>query len=243
MIKRFTSLALGLVLGLALLLGLAIQPAAAQKKIPVNLRVVTNKGKIIFDRTVRTGTAKIKPTSTCPTLGGRLGPARTVSGPTAAGLVYQASRQFQPLRPLRIADSDYGFGVCGIGGTMAKGEGWWVLHHNYTMAPTGAETLKLKRGDSVLYYYSKSWRDTTPEPLFLKAPTKVKKGARVKVRVLKYDATGKRTPVGNAKVSGASGALTDAKGYTTLTIGGKTRLVARQGSLIPSNRVYVSIRK
>ncbi len=243
MTNRITSPAVGLLLGMALLLGLAAQPAAAAKKIPVDLRVVTNKGKIVFDGKVNTGTAKIKPNSTCPTLNGRLGPARTVTGATGLGLLYQASLKYKALRPLRISDSDFGFGVCGIGGTMAQGEGWWVLRHNYKDAMTGAEGLKLKRGDSVLFYYSKSWQDTTPDSLFLKAPAKVKKGAKVKVRVFSYDATGKRTPVQNAKISGAKGALTDAKGFTTLTIARKTKLVARQGSLIPSNRVKVAIRK
>ena len=61
MTKRITSPVLGLLLGLALMLGLAAGPANAAKKIPVNLRVVTNSGKIVFDRTVNTGTAKIKP--------------------------------------------------------------------------------------------------------------------------------------------------------------------------------------
>ncbi len=243
MTNRFTSPAVGLLLGLALLLGFVAQPATAVNKIPVNLRVVTDTGKIIFDRTVPTGTAKIKSNSTCPTLGGELRPARTISGPTALGLLYQASLRYKALRPLKLSDGDFGFGVCGIGGTMAKGEGWWVLRHNYRDAASGAEALKVKRGDSVLFYYSSSWKNTNPDSLFLKAPVKVKKGAKVKVRVFKYDGTGKRTPAPNAKVSGASGARTDAQGYTTLTITGKTKLVAREGNLIPSNRVHVSIRK
>lgn len=244
MTNRITKPALGLLLGLALLVGFAAQPAAAAKKVPVNLRVVTNSGKIIFDRTVPTGTATIKPTSACPTLGGRLGPARTVTGATGLGLLYQASLKYKALRPLKISDSDYGFGVCGIGGTMAKGEGWWVLRHNYKDAATGAEGLKVKRGDTVLFYYSKSWQDPTPDSLFLKAPVKAKKGAKIKVRVFQYNgATGKRAPVAGAKVSGATGSKTDAKGFTTLKITRKTKLVARQGDLVPSNRVHVSIKK
>lgn len=244
MTNRFTKPAVGLLLGLVLLLGFVSQPAAAATKIPVDLRVVTWKGKIIFDGTVKTGTAKIKPTSTCPTLGGRLGPARTIQGATALGALYQGSFQYKALRPLKISDGDLGFGICGIGGQMAAGKGWWVLRHNYKDAATGAEGVKLKRGDSVLLYYSKSWEDTTPDSLHLNAPKQAKKGAKVKVRVFKYNGTtGKRTPASNAKVSGAQGALTNAQGYTTLTITGKTRLVAREGSLIPSNRVSVSIRK
>ena len=243
MYRRFTKPAVGLLLGLVMLVGFGAQPAMAAKKVPVNLRVVTHTGKIIFDRNVATGTTKIKPNSNCPTLGGRLGPARTVPGATALGLLRQASLKFKALRPVRITDTDFGFGVCGIGGTMARGEGWWVLRHNYKDSPTGAETLRVKRGDSVLFYYSKTWREATPDSLFLKAPVKVRKGAKVRVRVFRYDAAGKRSPVAGAKISGARGAATNARGFTTLKIARKTRLVARQSGLIPSNRVYVKIRK
>jgi len=241
--NRFTSPAVGLLLGLVMLLGFASQPAAAANKIPVNLRVVTYTGKIVFDGTVKTGTAKIKPSSACPSLGGRLGPARTIAGATGIGLLSQASVQYKALRPLKISDSDFGFGICGIGGADAKGKQWWALYNNYKASMTGAEGLKLKRGDSVLFFLSKTYEQPNPNLLSLNAPTSARKGAKVKVRVFEWDASGKKSPVEGAKVSGAKGALTDAKGYTTLTITGKTKLVARQGSLVPSNRVSVSIRK
>jgi hypothetical protein len=242
MTNRITSPALGLLLGLALLLGLTAQPAAAANKVPVNLRVVTWKGKILFDKTVRTGTAKIKPNTAC--LGGEAGAARTVSGPTALGLLYQGSLQYKALRPLKLSDGDFGFGICGIAGTAATGDEWWVLWRHSKVTSTGAELTKVKRGDSILFYLAKTWKEDTPESLSLLAPrTKVKKGAKLKVRVVKYTTTGKRSPVEGAKVSGAKGALTNAKGYTTLTVAGKTRLVARQTGLIPSNRVQVTIKK
>jgi len=241
MTNRITSPAVGLLLGLAMLLGLASQPAAAANKVPANLRVVTWKGQILFDGTVDTGTAKIKPNTAC--LGGEAGPARTVAGPTALGLLYQASLQYKALRPLKISDGDFGFGICGIGGVAAKNKEWWVLRQNYKDSMTGAELTKVKRGDKILLYLSKSYEDTTPDTLVLNAPTKVSKGAKIKVRVFKFTGAGKRSVVEGAKVSGAKGALTNAQGYTTLTITGKTRLVARQGSLIPSNRVSVSIKK
>ncbi len=241
MTNRITSPALGLLLGLAMLLGLLAQPAVAADKVPANLRVVTWKGQILFDGTVKTGTAKIKPNSDC--LGGKPGPARSVSGPTALGLLYQASVQYKALRPLKLSDGDFGFAICGIGGVAAKNKEWWVLRKNYTDSMTGAELTKVKRGDSILLYLAKSYEDTTPDTLALNAPGKVRKGAKVKVRVFKYDGKGKRSVVEGAKVSGARGALTNAQGYTTLTINANTRLVARQGSLIPSNRVQVTIKK
>ena len=241
MTKRITSPAVGLLLGLAMLLGLIAQPAAAANNVPANLRVVTWKGQIIFDGTVKTGTVKIKPNSDC--LSGKAGPARTVSGPTALGLLYHASLRYKALRPLKLSDGDFGFGICGIGGKSAKNEEWWVLRTNNKDSMTGAELTKVKRGDDVLLYLAKSYNETTPNSLALNAPSKVRKGAKVKVRVFSYDGKGKKSPVEGAKVTGAKGPLTDAKGFTTLTITGKTRLVAREGSQIPSNRVNVSIKK
>jgi hypothetical protein len=221
---------------------LTTQPAAAANKVPVNLRVVTWKGKILFDKTVRTGTAKIKPNAAC--LGGEPGAARTVSGPTALGLLYQGSLRYKALRPLKLSDGDFGFGICGIAATAASGDEWWVLWRNSKVTSTGAELTKVKRGDSILFYLAKTWKEETPDSLSLLAPkTKIRKGGKLKVRVVKYTTAGKRSPVAGAKVSGASGAPTNARGYTTLTIARKTRLVARQSGLIPSNRVQVTIKK
>jgi len=241
MTKRITSPAIGLLLGLAVLLGLMAQPAVAAKKVPANLRVVTWKGKILFDGTVKTGTAKIKPNTAC--LGGEAGPARTIAGPTALGLLYQASLRYKALRPLKLSDGDFGFGICGIGGVSAKKEEWWVLRRNFRDSPSGAELTKVRRGDKILIYLSRTYNEETPNSLALNAPRKVRRGAKVKVRVFSYDAKGKRTPVEGAKVSGAKGAPTDSHGYTTLTITRRTRLVAREGSQIPSNRVKVTIKK
>lgn len=243
MTNRITKPAIGLLLGLAMLLGLFAQPATASQKIPVNLRVVTDQNRIVFDQTVRTGTANVRPNSACPTLNGRTGPARTVTGATGIGLLYQAGLQFRALRPLRISDSDFGFGVCGIGGTMAAGEGWWVLRHNYKDASTGAEGLELKRNDSVLFYYSKSWQDPTPDSLFLNAPKQVRRGANVRVRAFKYTGAGTRSPAAGVRVfGGANPVVTNARGVARVRINRRTRLVARQGGLIPSNRVPVTLR-
>ncbi|MBN8867708.1 MAG: hypothetical protein J0H98_09150 [Solirubrobacterales bacterium] len=241
MTNRITSPVVGLLLGLAMMFGLLAQPAVAANKVPANLRVVTWKGKIVFDGTVKTGTAKIKPNTDC--LGGSAGPARTVTGATALGLLYQASLRYKALRPLKLSDGDYGFGICGIGGQAAKDKEWWVLRQNYKDTMTGAETTKVKRGDKILLYLAKSYEETTPDSLFLNAPAKVRRGASVKVRVWSYDGKGKRTPAAGAKVGGAAGALTNVQGFTTLKITRRTNLVARSGSLIPSNRVRVAIRK
>lgn len=255
MTDRFTSLAPRALLGLSLLLFAAISllavpaTAPAASKVQANLRVVTWQGKILFDGKARTGTTKIKPNKAC--LGGRTGPARTVSGPTALGLLVAASKKSKSLRPLKLTDTDFGFGICGIGGANATGEQWWSLRTNYKDATVGAEGLSVKRNDDILLYLSKTYMEPTPDSLFLKAPAKVKKGKLIRVRVFSYhnefdEKSGetrlKRSPVEGAKVKGAVGP-TNAKGFARIKVTRKTRTVARKSGLIPSNRAVIKLKK
>lgn len=179
-------LVLGLTLLLALLSGAALAPgASAAGKVAANLRVVTWKGQVLYDGKVRTGSVQIKPNANC--LGGSAGAARTVTGPTAIGLLAQAARKpsgkairnavrkvgrntvkralkrAARLRPLTISDGDFGFGICGIGGNQATGEQWWSLRNNYRDSTTGAELATVKRNDSVLFYLAKTWNEPTPD--------------------------------------------------------------------------------
>lgn len=245
MSERITTLARRVLPGLLLsLVAAAIlagpTPASAANNVTANLRVVTWKGKILFDGRATAGTTRVRSNATC--LGGRIDPARTVAGPTALNLLVAASRKSKSLRPLRLTDSDYGFGICGIGGVSATGEEWWVLRTNYRDATVGAEGLTVKQNDSILLYLSRTWAEPTPDSLYLKAPAKARKGARVRVRVLSYNGAGRRRPVEGAAVKGAP-ALTDASGYTTLTVSRKTGTIARRAGLIPSNRAVIRIRR
>lgn len=239
--NRFTSTLLKLMLGVAVICTMSAGTAAAAGKIPVNLRVVSYQGKTLFDGTVKTGTAKIKPNSDC--LGGSAGPARTLTGPTALGALADASKISSALRPMKISDGDFGFGLCGFGKTLVKGENWWVLKYNHADSMLGGEATKLKKNSDVLWYLAKSYSETTPNELVLDAPKKVKKGASFKVRVFEYDGKGKRKPVEGAKLSGASAALTNAQGYTKVTLSKKTRLSATFTGTIPSNRAVINIKK
>lgn len=245
MTNRFVRPAVGLLLGLMALAGLVNLPSVASAGVPVHLRVVTHEGRILLDRNMSTGTATVRPTSSCPSLGGRTGPARTLKGATGMGLLYQASLRFKALQPLKVADSDYGFGICGIGGIMAEGQEWWSIYLNNKAATTGAEGINLKKGDSVLFFLSESWAEPNPNLLYLDAPAKVRKGATTKVRVFEYDTSGKRKPAKGAKVAleESGSVMTDSQGYARVKISSRTMIVARKGGLIPSNRVHVTIGK
>ncbi|MGK2933119.1 MAG: hypothetical protein ACSLFD_10200 [Solirubrobacterales bacterium] len=234
---------LGLVLGLSMLFAFAAAPSMAAKKVPVNLRVVTYKGKVLFDGKVRTGTAKVKPNSAC--LGGEAGPARTLTGPTGFGVLVDAAKQSRALRPLKISDGQYGFGLCGFGSTVAERVNWWALKYQHKSSSVGGELTVPKKGSSVIWYLAEDYNVIgLPDELALRAPSRAKKGSTVEVRVLAYDDKGKKSPVEGASFDGVSGEpLTNANGYAKIKITGKTRLRARSTGLIPSNHVKIAIKK
>jgi len=238
--NRFVSRFLQLMLGISLLFVFASAPASAAAKVPVNLRVVTYKGAILYDGIAKAGTSKIKPNSSC--LGGSAGKARTVTGPTALGAIADATARSAALRPFKISDGDFGFGICGFGKNVVKDENWWVFKYQHKSSMTGTEVTRVREGSDVLLYLAKSYNETTPEELVLEAPSMVRRNATVKVRVFAYNDQGKRKPVEGAKVSGTK-ALTNARGYSTVTVTRKTRLIARSNGTIPSNRAVIGIRK
>ena len=241
--NRIIKPVLGLVLGLSMLFAFSAVPAMAAKKVNVNLRVVTYKGKVLFDGKVKTGTTKVKPNTEC--LGGRTGPARTLTGPTGFGVLVDAAKQNPGLAPLKITDTDFGFGLCGFGKTVAKGVNWWALKYQHKASMVGGELTKPKEGSSVLWYLAEDYNVIgLPKELALKAPSNARVGSTVKVRVLSYDDKGKKTPVEGASFDGVSGEpLTDADGYAKIKITKKTRLRARSTGLIPSNHVKIAIKK
>jgi hypothetical protein len=241
--NRITNPVLGLVLGLVMLFAFTVAPSMAANKVPVNLRVVTYKGKVLFDGKVKTGTTKVKPNTAC--LGGETGPARTLTGPTGFGVLVDAAKQSSALRPLRVTDTDFGFGLCGFGSTVAKGVNWWAIKYQHKLSSVGGELTKAKKGSSVIWYLAEDYNVIgLPEELALKAPSKAKTGSTVKVRVLSYDDKGKKSPVEGASFDGVSGEpLTDADGYAKIKITKKTRLRARSTGLIPSNHVAIGIKK
>ncbi|MGK2954206.1 MAG: hypothetical protein ACSLFI_00830 [Solirubrobacterales bacterium] len=239
---RITKPVLGLVLGLAMLFAFAAAPAGAANKVSANLKVMTYKGKVLYDNTLKTGTAKIKPNSNC--LGGAAGKARTLNGPTAMGILSSASALAPSLRPLKISDGDFGFALCGFGSTVAKGNAYWALKYNFKSASTGGELTKVKKNSTVLWYLTEEYNPAgLPEELYLKAPSRVKQGSTVKVRVVGYNDKGRKRPVEGANFDGVSGApLTDSDGYAKIKITKKTRLRARSTGLIPSNHVAIGIK-
>jgi hypothetical protein len=228
---------------LALILVLSTAALAAAKGTRAELRVVNAAGKQLAEKTLKTGTVKVptSPKATCLGKGtGGSGKAVTVKGATALGLLAQASKSTPALRPLTVTDhflSEFGLGLCGVGGFVGKGGASWYLKVNHKNPELGGELVKLKPGDEVLWALAKY---PYPNELSLVAPSEATPGVPFEVRVFSYNDKGKRKPAAGAKVTGAP-TPTDSAGRTVVTLTGPTTLVATHGKDIPSNQVAVCV--
>ncbi len=236
---RIISLRLAAACALVAALSLTIVAGAAAKGFSAELRVVGASGKILAEKTVKSGAISVKtsPKATCfgPGTGGS-GDSVDVKANTALGLLARsAASPKSRLDPLLISDSfDFGLALCGIGGNVAKGGTSWYLKVNHRGAMVSADTAKIKAGDEVLFALAESDPKTFayPEELALVAPAKASAGKAFTVTAYSYDEKGKRKPAAGVKVTGAAG-LTAANGKTTVTVTKPRQLVATKGDLIP----------
>jgi hypothetical protein len=228
---------------LAFVFALSVTAVAVAKGTRADLRVVNAAGKSLAEETLQTGTTKLptSPKATCLGKGtGGSGKAVTVKGPTALGLLGQAAKSTPTLKPLLISDhflSEFGLGLCGIGGFVGHGGASWYLKVNHKNPELSGDAVKLKSGDEVLWALASY---PYPNELSLSAPSEAVAGTPFEVSVFSYNDKGKRKPAAGVTVSGASGP-TDAAGHATVTLATATTLVARHGKDIPSNGVAVCV--
>jgi hypothetical protein len=228
---------------LALLIVFSTASLASAKAPRVDLRVVGSGGKVLTEQFIGAKTTSIKtsPKATC--LGGGTGGSGKsvqIEGPTALGVLGQASKLTPSLRPLSITDhflSEFGLGLCGIGKSQTTKKLSWYLKVNHKNPNKGGELVKLKAGDEVLWALEPY---PYPNELVLTAPHDAEAGKPFTVSVLSYDDKGKKTPAAGVLVTGAS-APTAADGTTTVTLSAPTVLIATGGKDIPSNQVAVCI--
>jgi hypothetical protein len=216
---------------------------AAAKAPRVELRVVGSGGKVLTEQILGAKTTSIKtsPKATC--LGGGTGGSGKsvqVPGPTALGVLGQASKLTPSLRPLLVTDhflSEFGLGLCGIGKSQTTKKLSWYLKVNHKNPNKGGELVKLHPGDEVLWALEPY---PYPDELSLVAPHDAEAGKPFTVSVFSYDDKGKKTPAAGATVTGAS-APTGADGTTTVTLAAPGTLIATAGKDIPSNQVAVCL--
>jgi hypothetical protein len=227
---------------LALVLCLSAAAVAVAKGPLADLRVVDTGGAILAEDSFGAGTASVKtsPRADCfGTATGGSGRTVTVEGPTALGMLFQAARFTEKLKPLLVTDAfDFGLGLCGVGGNVVEGNGSWYLKVNHKGATVGGDSVKVRAGDEVLWYLAPGF--PYPDELWLQAPRRATTGEPFTVRVFSYDEKGRRQPAAGATVSGAQ-SPTGADGRTTVVLSKPRRLIARNGDEIPSNRAAVCI--
>jgi hypothetical protein len=224
-------------LALILLLSFVALAPAKMGGVPAELRVVGKGGKQLVQKALRTHslTAPTSRKANCFGKGtGGSGKGVKLKGASALGLLVQAARSTPALQPLTITDhflSEFGLGLCGVGGYSAAGAFSWHLKVNHKSPNLGGELVKLKPGDEVLWALVKY---PYPDELSLVAPFSAHPGVPFQVTVFSYDDKGKKKPAAGATVTGAL-TPTDAAGHTMVTLIEATELVARHGEDVPSN--------
>lgn len=219
---------------------------ALGKGFDAELRVVGKGGKVLAEKTVRTGKASLKasPAADCFGAGtGGSGKPLAIRPNTALGLLARAAQSTPTLRPLRITDAfDFGLGICGIGSSTAGGSASWYLKVNHKALAVGGDAATIRPGDEVLWALAVTEPPSFayPDELALTAPRSVTAGKPFTVRVFAYDEKGRRRPQAGATVTGATGP-TGADGRATVRLTKPRRLIARHADGIPSNRVAVCV--
>jgi hypothetical protein len=227
---------------LALIIAVCVVAPAAAKGPVASLRVVNTSGKTLAEDSfgAMTASTKASPQATCFGAGtGGSGKTVTVKGPTALGMLIQASAFTKTLKPLLITDHfSFGLGLCGVGGFSVHGEGSWYLKINHKSSQIGGDKAKVGAGDEVLWYLASTF--PYPNELVLSAPATAKAGVPFKVQVFSYDEKGKKKPAAGVKVNGAK-AKTGSDGRTTVTLNKSAKLFASDGTDIPSARESVCV--
>jgi hypothetical protein len=230
-----------------MMLALAASASSANAKAnrtAVDLRVVTDDGKTLIDKRQLTGATKVKTSkkAKCLGTGGGSGKNALIPEPAALGLVADAARNHKALRPLSIADgSDFGLGVCGLGGYEAPKTGFWYLKHNHEASMASGDQTIVKSRDEVLWFLIADWNQPTPVELELKVPATRKAGKAFTARVFEYADNGSRSPAAGVSVGGET---TDADGNATIAAptGKKAvKLQATRAGAIPSRQVKVCL--
>jgi hypothetical protein len=228
---------------LALIAALLLPTGATAASTTAQLRVVNTTGTTLADQSQVTGDVGIKtdPGATCFGPPGGSGNTVNVPGPSALGIVKDASDTNAALRPLSITDQfSFGLGICGIGGSaFNQGDSaFWYLKVNHVGAQVGGDQLPIKANDEVLWYLSPGF--PPPSELQLVAPPVAQSGKPFTVRVSAFNDTGQKSPVAGALVTGAQ-SPTAADGTTLVTLTQGVALQALHGADIPSNKEIVCV--
>src|SRR5262245_31118203 len=114
-----------------------IASAGAGASVGADLRVAGSSGQL-DDLTQYSGTTIMpsSPQANCFFGSTGSGADITVDGSNALGIVVEAAKSRDTLKPLLLTDAfvsqGFGLGVCGIGGQVASGNAFWYTKVNHT---------------------------------------------------------------------------------------------------------------
>jgi Domain of unknown function (DUF4430) len=178
------------VLGGSLAAALFVSPALAAK---VEVRIEGARGTIW-------GKTEPRVSPVTGTFSPPDGPNVTVSGPTPFGALERASRIGEIY--YRVQDTSFGPYVDRIGRRSAGSTTGWVFKVNHVSPPVGADSVRLKRGDNVLWYWATFGPAGGPKTLDL-----VRRGSHC-FRAFAYADNGSRSKPGRVLYVGNGGRRT-----------------------------------
>ena len=223
---------------------LLIAPAAAQAKVTADLRVEATGGRSLADVSQTTSQASVKtdPGADCFGPPGGSGDRVDIPNNTALGVLADALPSNPSLRPLSITDQfSFGLGICGVGGKVARADGFWYLKRNHVGAQVGGDQLRVHDGDQILWYLAPAF--PVGNELALRAPARATPGQPITVKAVAYTDKGKRRPAKGVEVGHGADA-TNSQGVTQVTFprAGSRKLQARGKGGIPSNVETVCVK-
>ncbi len=234
-------------------------PAAAEagRSAIVDLRVLTPDAVLEEGTSYVVGKEKVRtdPDADCNFGGtGGTGASYAFPRPTALGLLQAASEQNPDLTPLSLTD-EFGFGlaICGIGGVDDAPGTFWGLRKNRKEANQGADILRVRDGDEVIYYLTPdNFPNPNPGVLDLEVAPRAEPGTVVATVTLTRCASDPESfefvcdtvPAEGVTVSGGtSPAITGAGGTATVPVAtsGGYGLQAMDPPSIPSRTLQVCV--
>ncbi|HKG34812.1 MAG TPA: DUF4430 domain-containing protein [Solirubrobacterales bacterium] len=168
-----------------------------------------------------------------------------VPGATALGLLGSAFESNRLLRPLGVADDEFGLRVCRIGSFVETDSPFtgWLYRVNHRSPSNGAALKKVGGGDEVLWYFANFGTGTnTGDELVVRAPARVKPGTLdVSVLAYAFDGSVERAPDGTVVRGGERPATVQGGTAKVQVKAGKAALRAVGGIDIPSAPVDVCV--
>ena len=144
----------------------------------------------------------------------------SLNGPTALGLLVQASDFTSDLRPVQISDEfDFGLLVCGIGDFESSDTAFWLYKVDHVAPEVGADQFPINRSNKEVlwYFFDSATGSNVGDELELELSDNiVQAGTPVEVTVRQYDGSGQAAPAPGVTLQGAGDVTTDANGKASI---------------------------